>query len=225
MSDFWLKLLCSFTVLGFVALSYKFLNQNEGRVLKWHAIYWASAISLIIVLPESAASYIFTNLTITLVGAVYPIYRAIKAACTPFGDDDKEWLSYWMFGGMLFMCTSWVDDVIESDRADDIWYGCLLAVFFWLYFPLTCGALLIYEKVTRPLLGPCLQPVAYKMSAWIYIVCQTLNNATHLYFLWIFFVFLPIGSKRYVCVHWVKYDIAEYLFANHYLDTDFLQLL
>lgn len=103
---------------------------------------------------------------------VYPIYRATKAVCTPDEDDDKEWLQYWMLGGLLFMLTTWVNDSIESGSADTKWSGSLMFLFFWMYFPLTCGALLIYDKITAPLLGPRLKPLQRKMSNIITYVNQ-----------------------------------------------------
>ena len=54
-----------------------------------------------------------------------------------------------MLGGVLFVLTTWVDDVIDADKANAVWLGSLLFIFFWLYFPLTCGALLVYDKVRR----------------------------------------------------------------------------
>jgi len=199
-NSIWIKVLCSLVVYAVVASCYKFINQNGGRVWKFHMMYLAFAICAVILVPESIACYIYTELTVTLVGAVYPVYRATKAACTPFEGDDKEWLQYWMLGGVMFMATTWVDDVMEEDSADQIWRGTLLFSFFWLYFPLTCGALLIYEKITAPYLGPCFQPLQRKMSENIIIMYQTLANATHLYFLWIFFMILPAGSKRAIAI-------------------------
>jgi len=199
-NNLWIEVPCSFAVLAVVAISYKFLHPNGGRVWKIHAIYFASAICTIVFLPHNIATHIFTDLTVTLVGAVYPIYRATKAVCTPFEDDDKEWLQFWMLGGVMFMVTTWVDDIIIDDRIDDIWFGSLLFSFFWLYFPLTCGAMLVYEKITQPLLGPCFKPLQERMSNVILYIYQALTNATHLYFLWFFFILLPAGSKRAVAV-------------------------
>jgi hypothetical protein len=57
---------------------------------------------------------------------IYPFYKATKAVCTPDEDDDKEWLQYWMLGGLLFMLTTWVDDSFESGPAHTKWLGCLI---------------------------------------------------------------------------------------------------
>jgi hypothetical protein len=67
-------------------------------------------------------------------------------------------------GGLLFMLTTWVDDSIKKESVDTKWLGSLLFLFHWLYFPLTCGALLVYEKFTLPVLGPILKPVQTKMN-------------------------------------------------------------
>lgn len=103
---------------------------------------------------------------------VYPIYRATKAVCTPDDKDDKEWLQYWMMGGLLFMLTTWVDDNIKKESVDTKWLGSLLFLFHWLYFPLTCGALLVYEKFTLPVLGPIVKPVQTKMNNIILSIYQ-----------------------------------------------------
>jgi len=69
-----------------VSLAYKLIKSNNGRNAKIHALYWAIAVPTILLLPEDVATYMFTELTITLVGAVYPIYRAGK--CTTDVDYD-----------------------------------------------------------------------------------------------------------------------------------------
>ena len=107
---------------------------------------------------------------------------------------------YWMLGGVLFTLTTWVDDVIGAEKANAIWLGSLLFIFFWLYFPLTCGALIVYDNVTEPFLGPRLRPLQKKMSNFIVYLYQTLANAVHLYLLWIIFMFLPAGLKRIIAV-------------------------
>lgn len=199
-NNLWISICCSLAILAAASLSYKYIEPNGGADLKIHAAYLAVAFCSIAFLPVGVSSYVFTELTVTLVGAVYPIYRATKAVCTPEDGDDKEWLQYWMLGGVLFMLTTWVDDVIQAEKSDAVWLGSLLFAFFWLYFPLTCGALLVYEKVTEPILGPRLRPLQRKMNNVIVYIYQTLANAVHLYLLWIIFMFLPAGLKRILSI-------------------------
>jgi Ca2+/Na+ antiporter len=198
--NLYLQIACSLFILLGTSLSYKFIEPNGGTDVKYHAIYFGSAFVFILFLPATVASYIFTELTVTFIGCIYPIYRATKAVCTPEENDDKEWLQYWMIGGVLFMLTTWVDDVISAEKANDVWLGCLLFVFLWLYFPLTCGAKLFYEKITEPILGPKLKPLHAQMNNFILAMYQMLANATHLYAVWIVFMFLPAGLKRIVAI-------------------------
>lgn len=98
------------------------------------------------------------------------------------------------------MITTWVDDVIKQKSIDTIWLGVLLFSFYWLYFPLTCGALVVYEKVTAPYLGPKLKPLQRQMNNFVIYIQQALSNAFHLYLVWIIFMFLPAGLKRIVAI-------------------------
>lgn len=199
-NNLWVTVGCSFAVLAAASLSYTYIEPNRGIDWKIHAAYLAVAICSVVFIPEDYSSYVFTELTVTLVGCVYPIYRATKAVCTPDEDDDKEWLQYWMLGGVLFFLTTWVDDVIQADKTNAVWLGSLLFAFFWLYFPLTCGALLFYDHITEPVLGPRLRPLQRKMNNSIVYIYQTLANAVHLYLVWIIFMFLPAGLKRVVAI-------------------------
>ena len=80
----------SLAVLLFVALIGR-KEPNGGRNIKLHFLYFGGAACAVILLPTSIAQYVFTELTVTLVGALYPIFRATKAVCTPDEDDDKVW--------------------------------------------------------------------------------------------------------------------------------------
>jgi len=91
-----ISLCCSLGVLLAASLGYKYIEPNGGQEVNIHVLYIASAIGLVAMLPTQIAEYIFTELTVSLVGAMYPVYRATKAVCTPEGDDDKEWLQYWV---------------------------------------------------------------------------------------------------------------------------------
>ena len=191
---------CSLAVLATVAVLYKFLPSNRGRSFKIHALYWTVAIVTVIVLPSEVSSYVFNGLTITLVGALYPVYRAVKACCTYDDDeDDKEWLQYWVFGGILFMATASVDDLLEDEYAKGVWMGCLCFAFFWLYCPLTCGSLLVYDHFTEPCLAPRIQHVQNETTSFI-LYAQAAANALHITLAWLFFMILPTETKRVVAI-------------------------
>lgn len=194
----WVSLVCSFAVFAAVASSYKYIEPKQGACWKIHAIYWAVSICSVAFLP--GGSYVFSELTVTLVGAVYPIYRSTKAVCTPDEEDDKEWLQFWIAGGVLFVLTTWVTDVAEGEKANTVWLGTLLFVFYWLYFPLTRGSMLVYDHITEPYLGPRVKPLQRGMSNAIVYTQQALSNIFHLYLVWIIFMFLPAGLKRIIAI-------------------------
>ena len=70
-NSLWISVACSFAVLAAVSLSYTVLEPNGGVDWKIHAVYWAAAVCSISFIPHEITSYIFTELTVTLVGAVY----------------------------------------------------------------------------------------------------------------------------------------------------------
>ncbi|EJK68541.1 hypothetical protein THAOC_10268 [Thalassiosira oceanica] len=79
----------SVAILVFVALIGR-KEPNQGLDTKLHFLYFGVAACAVILLPSSIAQYVFTELSVTLVGALYPIFRATKAVCTPEEDDDKS---------------------------------------------------------------------------------------------------------------------------------------
>lgn len=178
-------------------------NNNVGRTLanwKVHVIYWVLAALVIALVPVSISEYAFSDLTHTAVGVAVPIYESLRAVCTPEESDDKMWLQYWMLGGVMFMMSTWVDDFMQSDRADHYWYTAMVFFFYWLYFPKTQGATLMYETVTKPYLAPLMQKGLGKLDNAISYVYSILVNAVHLWFLWLFFMFLPKGLKHAVAI-------------------------
>lgn len=196
----WITFGASLVVLVAVTAAYHGLEHNKEIKLRSHLIYWAISILVILVLPTSIAQYIFSPLAATIVGTCFPIYESVRAICTPDEDDDKEWLQYWMVGGVFFMVTTWIDDVIQSDRGTGYWFMSVTFLYFWLYFPKTNGALVIYEKVTEPFVAPRLRPLQSKLNNFITYIYQTLINAVHLWILWLIFMFLPSGLKRIIAI-------------------------
>jgi receptor expression-enhancing protein 5/6 len=195
----WITLLSSLAVLVAVAIAYHGLARTRGREPWPHAIFVGIAVLLILLVPTSIAKYVFSALSVTVIATVFPIYESVRAVCTPEEDDDKKWLQYWMVGGVIFVLTEWVDNVIKSDRVV-YWYESMFFFFLWLFFPKTDGAALIYDFVTEPFLAPHIRPLAYKMTNWLTALYQTMMNALHLWVIWIIFMFLPAGLKRIIAV-------------------------
>lgn len=184
-ADPWIIFGCSIGVLAAVAASYHLVAVSPERSRKWisHLIYWAIAVVAIVFLPMTpVAYYVFSSLTMCMVGTLFPIYESVRSVCTPDENDDKEWLQYWIVGGVVFMLTTWVGSTIQSDKGDEYWYTSMSFFFVWLYFPKTQGALLFYENITEPFVAPRVRPLASKMNSMIAYLYQTLTNAVHLWY-------------------------------------------
>ena len=120
--------------------------------------------------------------------------RALPHACMDLFNFPRR------LGGVVYIVTTWVDDIIKSQFATEYWYEMMIFFFYWLYFPKTQGATLIYENATKPYLGPWLKPALNSLDNLISYVYHAMVNAVHLWFLWIIFMFLPKGLKRAVTV-------------------------
>ena len=196
-----LHLLISLFVLIAAVSSYHLLEkQRTSRNWIAHVVYFGVATATIVFLPFRFSNYLFSSLTESLLGVAIPIYESVRAVCTPDDEDDLVWLQYWIAGGSFFMFSTWVDDAIRSDVNTEYWYECTLFIFFWLYFPLTSGATLIYDTITKPYFAPRLKPLATRMDNAIEFLIQTLVNASHLMILWVIFIILPKGLKRMVTI-------------------------
>jgi len=198
--NIWISIASSLAVLAVVALLTKKLPQE--RDFRWgiHLRYWIVAILTIVFLPFEISKYVFSELTVSLIGFVFPIYESVLAVCTPDEEDDTDWLRYWTLGGMFFVFTEWVDNAVDNDEFDVMWYKITTFIYFWLYFPRTSGAVIIDERLTQKYLAPSLAPMANSMSKMLDAIVKSFVNAVHLYIIWIFFMFLPRGLKRMAAV-------------------------
>jgi hypothetical protein len=191
-------------VVAAMACGYHFceadIANGRGGHWKWHVGYWAAAGVIVLVLPVSVSKYVFSDLTETAAGVALPVYESVRACCSPPEDDDKLWLQYWMLGGLIFMLSTWVDDIIQSPTTTEYWYEVSVFFLYWLYFPKTQGAKLFYEKITKPYLTPLLEPVLGRVEDFFSYLYSMLINAAHLWVLWIIFFFLPKGLKRIIAI-------------------------
>lgn len=101
-------------------------------------------ILLIFVLLEFG-SFLITS----LVGFVYPAYMSFKAVESVGGDDDTQWLTYWVvysfftvFNDVLFYLFGFIP----------FYYIFKTAFYVWMFHPRLRGAQLLYTKVIKPLL-------------------------------------------------------------------------
>lgn len=201
MNDWIIQALCSLAFLVVLSVAYRFSPPRSDERCRWqvHAVTLVGLVALCVLLPATVANYIFTPLTATLAGTVFPIYESVRAVCSPDEEDDKIWLQYWLLGGVLFMATGWVGHVVDEFNVY-LWYEITTIFYVWLFYPLTDGAALIYERVTSPLVGPHIKQLNAKVNNFVQATYQLFMNAAHLWLVWIVFVFLPTGLKRAVAI-------------------------
>ena len=84
-----------------------------------------------------------------LVGILLPTFFSIKAIESKEKDDDKLWLTYWTIYAIfsfLDLFTGWILKIIP-------FYFIIKLVFLvWCFMPNTKGAVIIYDKIIKPLI-------------------------------------------------------------------------
>ena len=79
-NNIWITVGCSVAVLLAVSLAYRCIEPNRGVDLRIHLAYIIIAVCSVVFIPGDYSGYVFTELTVTLVGCVYPVYRATKVS-------------------------------------------------------------------------------------------------------------------------------------------------
>jgi len=89
-----------------------------------------------------------SNLVCSVVCFVYPAYKSFKAVESPEGDDDRQWLTYWIVYSS-FNIVEYAADLIL------FWIPCYnllkCAFLIWCMWPIPKnGSVLVYNHVLRP---------------------------------------------------------------------------
>lgn len=58
----------------------------------------------------------------------------------------------------------------------------------------------MYDYITGPVLAPVIDPISKRLNTFVSGFIMTVINASHLWFLWAFFVILPKDLKRFVTI-------------------------
>eukprot|EP00555_Chaetoceros_dichaeta_P002314 CAMPEP_0198250674 /NCGR_PEP_ID=MMETSP1447-20131203/1762_1 /TAXON_ID=420782 /ORGANISM="Chaetoceros dichaeta, Strain CCMP1751" /LENGTH=357 /DNA_ID=CAMNT_0043935531 /DNA_START=69 /DNA_END=1142 /DNA_ORIENTATION=- len=189
--------LCLTVVLIYIAQ--RRVERAKSFEIKYHGIYIITTALILFFAPFELRSSLFSPFAVMVVGSVYPIYESIYAVCTLDEGDDTLWLQYWVAQGTLSFSTEWIDDLEPSDWQQR-WFEFEFFFMLWLSLPWTNGAALLQMYVTTPLIEPTLRPLIAKMDSWISKFMMMAVNATHLWFLWAAFEFLPASWKRMVWI-------------------------
>jgi len=91
-----------------------------------------------------------SSLLCNVVCFLYPAYKSFKAVESPQGDDDTQWLTYWIVYSTFNILEYFTDLIL-------FWipfYSLLKCLFLvWCMWPISNnGATLVYQKILRPFL-------------------------------------------------------------------------
>jgi hypothetical protein len=90
----------------------------------------------------------------------------------------------WIVSGTLAYCTEFIDNIRDAfPQVGEHWYDFEFVFTLWLLLPITDGAAIIQEYMTKPLISP----IANKMTGTFKgcIQCAVVAvNASHIWFLW-----------------------------------------
>lgn len=82
------------------------------------------------------------------VGVLIPAHMSMKALATPGGDDDKQWLTYWVVFSLFVIAELFFGYVL---RFIPFYFLAKNAFLIWLMLPLFKGATVIYDMFLRSL--------------------------------------------------------------------------
>ena len=99
--------------------------------------------------------------------------------------------------GIFSYSTEFVDQIAKRyPWIGQHWYALEFYIILWLILPFTDGAAIVYEWFTKPYLVPVVQPLVQRCEGWLTTVALTLVNASHIWFVSLFFLALPTALKR-----------------------------
>ena len=196
-------------IVALAVIASKGFERNKGNNIKIHAVYAIFTALCVIFIPVQAKDILFTQLSVVVVGTVFPLYESLRAVCTVGSTDDTVWLTYWVVQGIVSFSTVWIDGFERKFTLH--WNMFELFFYLWLFLPWTDGATLIFDKVIKPFIEPFVQPMVNKMDGIINKIIALATNAGHLGALWFIFEFLDPSLKKAV---WIMIGTAYPIFSS-----------
>lgn len=103
--------------------------------------------------------------------------------------------------GLFSYSTEFVDKIAERyPWVGKHWYALEFYMILWLILPFTDGAAIVYELFTKPYIVPMVEPIVKRCEGWLTTVALTIVNASHFWFVSIFFMALPTALKRFAVI-------------------------
>ena len=104
-----------------VILATQNFRRTKGRQWKFHFIYVIVVAVLVLLVPNSVKTVIFSAAGVAVAGMIFPVYQSLRALVSPATVDDMEWLQYWCAQGGIYVSD---DDVLDI----------IITFFWWCFF-------------------------------------------------------------------------------------------
>ena len=166
--------------------------RTRGKQPLWHVLFLAGAAATLLWVPESIQKEVFSPGGIVVIGTLLPVYESIVAICSIGTQDDKAWLQYWIASATVSFSTEFMDDITQKlPAAGEHWFEVELLFYLWLLFPLTDGAALIYDCVTKPYIAPVAQRVKIQFEGFMGVFLTVVNTS----YIWVLWYAHPYGGR------------------------------
>lgn len=176
------------------------IPRTQGKRIHWHVLFLVIAAISIFFLPDFIQSEIFSPGGILVIGTLLPVYESIVAICSIGETDDTAWLQFWITSATLSFSTEFMDDITARlPSAGKYWFQTEFWFTLWLLFPLTDGAALIYEYITKPFVVPVAQKFKTIFEGYMGLLL-TMVNTSYIWIIWYALLYLPEGAKRFLVV-------------------------
>lgn len=187
------------------------IPRSAGRAQPWltqfipepvataalHVGYLIHTLLVVKVLPTNFKDVLFSSSGITLLGTLFPVMESIRAATTETSFDDQLWLQYWIVHAAFSYAAEFIDRLAEkSPFLHQHWLPVHFYALLWLILPMTDGAAVVFEFVTKPYIVPIVKPIKEKFEGWLTTLALTLVNASYMWWFGMIFMALPVFLKR-----------------------------
>lgn len=177
-----------------------FVPRTKGKNPLYHGLFLAGVVALLLLVPEWVQDELFSPGGVLLIGTLVPIYETVCAVVSIDAADDAAWLQFWVTSGSFSFATEFMDEITaQLPAAGEHWYEFEFFLTLWLALPMTDGAGLIYETITKPYIAPVAEKLKQRVEG-IMGVILTVVNTSYLWFVWFAFMTLPEEARRFVVV-------------------------
>lgn len=126
-----------------VLTEYLDLAESKTGLTKRNIVLGATVLTLVWL-----AIGIGSSLLCSVVCFVYPAYKSFKAVESPEGDDDRQWLTYWIVYSTFNILEYFADLILFWIPMYDL-IKCLFLV--WCMWPIANnGSAIVYNSILRP---------------------------------------------------------------------------